>query len=291
MCSNGGVGGYIGFLSSGNGLAFLNSGGAATPNLLVTDSGLVGLGTATPPCKFAPVLSRATVYAPGDSTTWADIIVENATTTVNTATGIGFNVSGYHGNPTVIGGIAAVRTIGASNDAQYDLAFITRAINVAQAESMRLTSAGNLGVGVVAPAARIEAKVAGAIALRLWAAGTADNNCQMRFAGGANPADLWSIGTDLLGGNGGKELTIYSMAVGPRIVVTDVGFGIGGNPGYALQVYATTPTCSLNPAANQWGLYQINNGTNTLQMSLNGSTAGSDRAGRSTFLRGHFQHG
>lgn len=275
ILSNGGVGGYFGFLSSSNGLAFLNSTGSATPNFLVTDAGLVGFGTPTPPCKLSAVLTRTTAYAVGDSTTWADVIIENATTTLSAATGIGFNISGYHGNNSVVGGIAAVRTIGASNDAQYDLTFITRAINVTQAESMRLTSAGNLGVGVVAPTARIEAKVAGAIALRLWAAGTTDNNCQFRLAGGVNPADLWSIGTDLLGGNGGKELTIYSMAVGPRVVVTDTGFGIGGNPGYALQVYATNPTCSLNPSANQWGLFQINNGTNTLQMSLNGSVAGS----------------
>jgi len=275
ILSNGGVGGYIGFLSVGNGLAFLNSGGSATPNLLVTDGGLVGLGTATPPCKFSPVLSRATAYAAGDSTTWADIIVENAQAAVNTATGIGFNVSTYHGNQTVVAGIACVRMIGTGGDASNDLAFITRAQNVTSAETMRLTALGNLGVGVSAPNARIEALCQGALALRMIAAGTTSNNCQMRYGGGSTAGDTWAIGTDILGGNGGLDYTIYSMRSGPRVVVTDGGFGIGGNPGYALHVYATNPTCALSASANQWGLFQVSNGTNNLQISVNGSTAGS----------------
>jgi hypothetical protein len=245
ILSNGGVGGYFGFLSSGNGLAFLNSGGSGTPNLLVTDGGLMGLGTATPPCKFSPVLTRATAYSAGDSTTWADIIVENATATISTATGIGFNVSAYHGNNSVIAGIAAVRTVGTGGDCQTDLAFITRAQNVTQAETMRLTSAGNLGVGVAAPAARIEALANGGITLRLWAAGTTTNLTQLRFAGGVNAADLWAFGTDILGGNGGKELSFYSMATGPRVVFNDTGVGIGGvAPTHCLHISATATTAT-----------------------------------------------
>jgi Chaperone of endosialidase len=238
ILSNGGVGGYFGFLSSGNGLAFLNSGGSGTPNLLITDAGLVGLGTPTPPCKFSPVLTRATAYAAGDSTTWADIIVENATAALNMATGIGFNVSAYHGNQTVVAGIACVRMIGTGGDASNDLAFITRAQNVTQAETMRLTSAGCLGVGVVAPQARIEAIAPGnGITMRLWAVAGTTNNSQLRFAG--NSADLWAIGTDILAGNGGKEFSFYSMSAGPRVIFTDTGVGIGVSPTHPLQVLAT----------------------------------------------------
>jgi hypothetical protein len=41
--------GYLGYLSSGSaGLAFLNSAGSATPNMLITDTGGVGIGTASP---------------------------------------------------------------------------------------------------------------------------------------------------------------------------------------------------------------------------------------------------
>jgi hypothetical protein len=273
ILNNGGSGGFFGFLVAGNGLAFLNAAGSATPNLLVTNAGLVGLGTVTPSCKFSPVVARSNAYSAGDSTTWADIIIENTQTAIGSATGIGFNISSYHGNPSVVAGIAAVRMVGTAGDCQTDLAFITRAQNVTQAETMRLTSAGNLGVGVVAPTARIDALSQGAVALRLTAAGA--NNCQMRFAGAATPGDLWAIGTDILGGNGGLDYTIYSMRVGPRVVVTDAGFGIGGNPGYTVHVYATNPNCTLSASANQWGVYQVTNGTNTAQLGVNGSTAGS----------------
>ena len=46
---NGAVKGYFGYLSSGlTGLAFLNSGGSATPNLMIADDGRLGIGTASP---------------------------------------------------------------------------------------------------------------------------------------------------------------------------------------------------------------------------------------------------
>ncbi len=47
--SNGTSKGYIGYLSTGSaGLAFLNSAGSASANMLITDSGDVGIGTTTP---------------------------------------------------------------------------------------------------------------------------------------------------------------------------------------------------------------------------------------------------
>ena len=284
ILSNGGSGGFFGFLSASNGLAFLNAAGSATPNLLVTDGGLVGLGTPTPPCKLSPVLTRATAYAAGDATTWADVIIENATTTQSAATGIGFNVSGYHGNPTVIGGIAAVRTVGSTNDAQYDLAFITRAQNVTQAESMRLTSAGNLGVGVVGPSARIEAMSQGAIAIRMWAQANTGNNCQLRFAGSKTPSDLWVLGTDLLGGNGGTEFNIYSMATGPRLVVTDSNCGIGGNPAYPLHLYSAIAQCAIqSQTAAQYVRYMLINNVNQAQLAVEGGTAGTVTVGSTAY--------
>jgi hypothetical protein len=183
-----------------------------TPSTMVMTlkaSGNVGIGTASPPCILSPVVSRVTAFNAGDSSTWADILVENFQSggpgqgTANTATGIGFNVSGYHGNNTVSAGIAAVRTIG-TGDASTDLAFITRAQNFTQAERMRITAAGYVGVNML-PGSRFCVADSG-YQIRAYLTGTAQNVIMERVSGiGHIQSQTDAVGYDplILNPNGG----------------------------------------------------------------------------------------
>jgi hypothetical protein len=235
---------------SGNGVSYLMGGN-------------VGIGTATPPCIFSPVLSRSTAYSAGDSTTWADIVVENfqagggGTGTANTATGIGFNVSGYHGNPTVCAGIAAIRTI-AAGDASTDLAFITRAQNITQSEKMRLTASGVLVVGGTLP-----------WSARLTANGAATNPSN---TGGAFPA---------------------IAAIGSTDVGQQIDFGIFPNSPWGGWIQARHTNANggswplaLNPLGGPVGVgvsnptlpFQVNGGIAAFQTSVIATTIGMDPA-------------
>ena len=245
---------------SSQGLLF-NAGNAE--RMRITAGGLVGIGTTTPPCIFSPVLTRTAVYAAGDSTTWADIIVENfqsgggGTGTANTATGIGFNVSGYHGNPTVCAGIAAIRTIGAG-DASTDLAFITRAQNITQSEKMRLTASGVLVIGGTLP-----------WSARLTANGAAANPSN---TGGAFPA---------------------IAAIGSTDVGQQIDFGIFPNSPWGGWIQARHTNANggswplaLNPLGGPVGVgfsaptlpFQVNGGIAAFQTSTIATTIGMDPA-------------
>jgi hypothetical protein len=229
-----------GSAAQGN-LIFYTSNGSVLERMRIDQNGLVGIGTPTPPCLLSPVLTRATAFNAGDSTTWADIIVENfqsggaGTGTANTATGIGFNVSGYHGNATVCAGIAAVRTIG-TGDAQTDLVFIARAQSVVQAERMRIVGAtGYVGIGTTSPNMPLSVfgSVAGAyngVVIANGGAGTVGNTAALTFAlGNAGSTPTGSIANVFEGsGQGGLAFSTYNSGMSERMRISATGLvGIG----------------------------------------------------------------
>jgi len=105
-------------------------------------------------------------------------------------------------------------------------------------ERMRITAGGCVGIGIVpAGDARLEVRSFGAIAERVTA--VSNNNVQFRFAGSSTSGDLWAIGTDIVAGNGGTDLTFYGFSpAGPKMVLLQSGnCGIGvTNPLVTLHV-------------------------------------------------------
>jgi len=118
--------------------------------LVITDAGNVGIGTTSPSALLhVKVASRATAYDADNAATWADSIVMNPSGANTSATGIAFYNNGtYHTNAA--SGIALVKHT-ASSDYGSDMAFIVRPQSAVAIEGMRLTSAGNVGIGTTSP--------------------------------------------------------------------------------------------------------------------------------------------
>jgi hypothetical protein len=126
-----------------------------TNNVLTADtSGNVGIGTTGPQARqHNQTSARSTAFDAAIGSTWHDLIIQNPDSTQNAAVGIAFELnSTYHSNAGT--GIAAVKST-ASSDYGADLAFITRPQSAVASEKMRITSAGNVGIGTTTPTARL----------------------------------------------------------------------------------------------------------------------------------------
>jgi hypothetical protein len=125
----------------------------------------VGIGTLSPAAALhvALPIPRATAFDAGNANTWADTILSNPIGSVGPATGIGFDVDpvALQGNQTVLSGIAAVRTNANSADGGSDLVFISRPVGFTSEERMRITGAGNVGIGTTNPTNKLS--VAGTV--------------------------------------------------------------------------------------------------------------------------------
>jgi hypothetical protein len=225
-----------------------NASGASYPLALNPSGSNVGIGTAAPSERLTVTGARLTAYAPGDCTTWADILVENPNQTANTATGIGFGLSSnYQGNSSIAAGIAAIRTTTAS-DTNTDLAFITRPASAVSAERMRITAAGNVGIGVVPSTYALE--VAG------------DVNCSGTFRVGGVPISAGGgITTQNVVTGSRAATTVYRNTTGkPMMVNVGIPLTAGTIIGYSDS--STSPTTVVSNAGLNSG------GTQTLGLTF-----------------------
>jgi len=128
----------------------VNRGSGTAISSVVIPGGNVGIGESAPQAlQHNKTASRSTAFDPATGTIWHDLIVQNPNNTQNAAVGIAFELNaGYHNNAGT--GIAAVKSV-ASSDYAADLAFVTRPHQAVAAERMRITSAGNVGIGTTNP--------------------------------------------------------------------------------------------------------------------------------------------
>ena len=138
--------GYIGYSTLGStGLAFVNAAGS-TANVLVTDSGNVGIGTTSPQSKLH--LSSSAASTPVQLTISAF------------PAGNGYEIGGIHFRNSYstltnqeVASIQALQSIGGGN--YSDLIFNTSNSGV-PTEKVRITSAGNVGIGTTSPGALLD---------------------------------------------------------------------------------------------------------------------------------------
>ena len=120
--------------------------GAPTSSIDINASGLVGIGTASPVSKLHSLISSAsTVTAPIDAAA-IGLFISNSDGTVNNIAAISLGNSAP-GNQAQIG----VVNLGTAVTAGGHLFFNTRAAGGGLGERMRITSAGNVGIGTATP--------------------------------------------------------------------------------------------------------------------------------------------
>jgi hypothetical protein len=139
------------FQGASNSFNITNPGSYPSVAFTINSSGNVGIGTTSPGFKLDTRISRASGNFLSDGLVYA-IGIQNTDTTAGNATAMAFGHGGYE----YTNFIASVRTsIGANPTG--DLAFGGRPSDNANfVERLRITSAGNVGIGTTAPAYKLE---------------------------------------------------------------------------------------------------------------------------------------
>jgi hypothetical protein len=137
---------FVRDVTGGSRLPFRIRPGAPTSSIDINATGLVGVGTASPAARLHSVISSpSTVTAPVDAAA-IGLFVSNSDGTANNIAAISLGNSAP-GNQAQIG----VVNLGTAVTAGGHLFFNTRAAGGGLAERMRITSAGNVGIGTAVP--------------------------------------------------------------------------------------------------------------------------------------------
>jgi hypothetical protein len=228
-----------------------NSGGAFTgsTNLVYTSAGRLGNGTSTPSSKLhVEFLDAATTRGTSNS-----FILSNNNGTAGNISGIAFPQIIVGGTSLFGAGIYAHHVDRTSGARVTDLAFHT--LNTTQAERMRITGAGNVGIGTSNPLTLLHVwggnvaagshgmvrfqtndtsgiNVGPSLAFRGYSNGTTTENTFGEIAGRKEAADA--------GTRGYLQFSTNSGSVTEAMRITSNGYVyIGGIPVYATAWYLT----------------------------------------------------
>jgi hypothetical protein len=213
----------------------------ASNGIFIQDGGNVGIGTTVPTEKLGINISEDTAYTTSaqPSVDAAMVLYNTTNTDVDKAVGIGFYVERLT-SQTSVGGIYGV----ALADNSLDFAFKQENSGTV-GETMRITSAGNIGIGTTAPGATLSinteggASASGAEVLIVGDAATSDQFLELQDSAG-KAMSLFYQDSD-----GDSQFALYETTGTTQNVFVSAGgnsYFNGGNVG----IGTTTPSYKLD---------------------------------------------
>ena len=136
---------FVRDVTSGSRLPFRIRPGAATSSLDISAEGFVGIGTASPAVRLHSQVASANVAQPAGVDD-IGVFIGNSDTTANNFEVLSFGNAANAGQ-----GQVGVINLGSAITSGGHMFFTTRAAGGGVAERMRITSAGNVGIGTTAP--------------------------------------------------------------------------------------------------------------------------------------------
>ncbi len=211
-------------------------------SMRIDSSGNVGIGTASPGAQLH--ISRA-----GGTSNAEYIRLQNTTAAAGSAVGINF----WQNNAaTTVGRIEGTVTAGGS----YDTAFYNWN-GSALAEGMRLTGAGNVGIGTASPSTRLHVN--------------AGNGIRVTDATGTAGFDMVNAGVTAYLYNRNNGSIVFGTNNLARATLTDTSLDLTATAGYGLKLPATPG----NADPNTLDCYQENYASNSwTPVIFGGTTAG-----------------
>ena len=266
-------------LTNATGYSFVNTTGstpllfgtAATERMRITSAGNVGIGTSSPGYNL-DVAGSFRMYQ-SVAAGYVSPVFENSNATgyVQHLFNVGSNgANGQAAIGYVPGNFFAIGPT--SNDTSTPIVFR----NNNATERMRITSAGDVGIGTSSPAQKLDVANGFAIIGANSANPGVGGNIRFRDDTGT---PRWLSG--LLGTAGATAYSIYDIVAGAeRLSITSTGnVGIGtGSPGYKLSVEGTAGTAVVNlleTGVRSWGIRAGGAATNTFDIA--DFTAGATR--------------
>lgn len=123
-------------------------------SLFVHENGRVGVGTLTPTASLDVVYANPISFSAINNSSWNPIRVQTRSNANNSAAGILLVPDNNVPSNTVGSGIIAVRSNDSALTPGSHLVFVTDPSTAVSAERMRITAAGNVGIGTITPLAR-----------------------------------------------------------------------------------------------------------------------------------------
>lgn len=236
-CGSGGGGGGSGTVGIGTTTYFAGYVGVTTvgPFQTVEVAGNVGIGTIIPAFKLDVVSSDAGTTLTNASA--AMVNIANKNTTVNNFEDLAFSM-GNSVNANVVGAkISGVNVSHTSTAESMDLAFLTRNSG-SNGERMRLTAAGNVGIGTSIPGGALSV-MSGNVGIGTWIPNAA--NLQV---GASGPL---TTGSSYGGSNSAQLLLLSSMTSG---IYPQLAMQANTNAGASIEFYGSDGAPKMDFGAN-----------------------------------------
>jgi hypothetical protein len=213
---------------------------------LITDgNGVLSWSTAASGDVYGPASATDNAVARFDGTTGK--IIQNSAVTIADTTG-DITTAGYLITAAGAVGTPALTTTGDTNTGIFFPAADTIAFTEGGVESMRITSAGNVGINTTSPAKKLQVQVSGEDGLRI---GSGDPNKLFDISYDTSN-NIIKLGSVFSSGYALTPLTFWTNQTERMRIAADGNVGIGvSNPAQKLQVVGTILNYAVSAGQNQ----------------------------------------